>query len=465
MRMRAFIKKKNEDRNTIYSCNCETSLVKEQAELYKATYEDPKLLKRVINDIKKGIQLLGWLGFVIMLLLSLSEYSYADTKREQFSDVSSKHWAFAFIDTLKTSEIIGGYPDGTFRPQANVKINEFIAMSVKALGYRFESKSSDWAKPYVDKAIELKIIEDREFDSYTANITREQMTSIVVHAIALNEVMPNSALDQYIQIETSDYHLIADYYKQAVLDSYKLGVITGFDDKTFKPKDFSTRAQASAVISKIIQSDLRKPFVKSDIRYVTVPVFALDEFGNDYVYETALYAPLLNGKQVTEMIDVVELMLENHYLGKGYLDIAYSPYEKVVGSSGYETKELKEWFYSLSPYEVTQNIANYPSMVIAVDFNNYVHQFKPYFVTFSKLPSVLEKYSSYSEYYLATYSDQLKPLFRYWFGAEYNTAWELLKKGLDAKGDSVSTIYTINGRTVSMTYGSNVFRMDFSLKK
>lgn len=58
-------------------------------------------------------------------------------------------------------------------------------MAMKSLGYAFESKSSDWAKPYIDKAIELGVIEDKEFNSYTANITREQMASIAGNSIAI----------------------------------------------------------------------------------------------------------------------------------------------------------------------------------------------------------------------------------------------------------------------------------------
>lgn len=384
---------------------------------------------------------------------------------QNFIDVPATHWASSFIEPLAQTGIIGGYPDGTFKPSANVKIGEFIAMTVKALGYRFESLSSDWSKPYIDKAIELKIIKEREFPSYTALINREQMTSVVMNAIALNEVMPNAAMDQYIKNETKDYHLVGDVYKQAVLDSYKLGIITGYDDKTFKPKDFSTRAQASAVISKILSKDLRKPFVKTDVRYTMVPTSELDEFGNEIRYNIALYAPLLNGKPVNEMIEVAEIMVKNIHLGKGYIGVGYDQYQKMIGSIGYENKETYDWMRSLSPYEFTMNLTSYVDMNYSIDFNNYNSKYDPYNLDFRKRPSILETYSSYSSYYLATYGDQLRPLFQYWFGNDYNTAWNLMISGLDYKGASKHDLYTLNGRTLSIVYSSNGCYFAFSLKK
>lgn len=410
---------------------------------------------------KEYIYMKKYLLLLAITIISISSSSYADTG---FKDVSTSHWALPFINSLKASEIIGGYPDGTFKPQSNVKINEFIAMTVKALGYRFESMSSDWAKPYIDKAIELKIIEDREFDSYSANINREQMTSIVVHAVSLNETMPNGLLEPYIKAETTDYHLVSDYYKQAVLDSYKLGIITGYDDKSFRPKNFSTRAEASAVISKILSTDLRKPFVKADARYVLVPVNGSDEFGSDITYDTALYAPLLNGKPVNEMIDVVELLLKNVDFGKGYVGVGYTPYEKVVGATAFTSKEKLDWFSGLTFYEKMAYVDSVIDFTLAIDFNNFTHQYKPYDLSFDKKPSMLENHSSYSAYFIERYGDQLRPLFQYWFEDDYNIAWNTIVKALDSKGTVKTEYFTFNGRTMMLVYGSDVCTFGFSLK-
>ena len=398
--------------------------------------------------------------------VSLSKANELNQSNDMFVDVDSSHWALPFINSLKSSEIIAGYTDGTFKPQANVKINEFIAMTVKALGYRFESMSSDWAKPYVDKAIELKLIQDQEFPSYGAQINREQMTSIVINAVALSEYRPSSALDQYIKNETKDYYLVGDYYKQNVLDSYKFGIISGFVDKTFRPKDFSTRAEASAVISKILNKDLRKPFVKTDAKYTMIPTHVVDEFGNDTLIETAFYAPLYNGKPVNEVVEVAELVAKLHDLGKGYIDYQYNVLDNTFATGGYESKAVKEYIYGLpSSLERILAMGEYSDLTISIENNDFAGKYHPYTIQIYKRVSVSEQYPNYSTYIINTYGDQLKPLFQYLFENEYEKAWNIFVTGLNAKGASMQDIYKINGRDIGFVSGSNGVYMQFSIKR
>ncbi|MBV8886822.1 MAG: S-layer homology domain-containing protein, partial [Chroococcidiopsidaceae cyanobacterium CP_BM_RX_35] len=49
-----------------------------------------------------------------------------------FSDVGEDYWAYPFIQTLATKNIIIGFPDGTFRPDKPVSRAEFAAMLQKA---------------------------------------------------------------------------------------------------------------------------------------------------------------------------------------------------------------------------------------------------------------------------------------------------------------------------------------------
>lgn len=398
-----------------------------------------------------------------ILWLSISIPVFAETPIF-FKDLPESHWAKPYIDPLSTSEIINGYPDGTFKPLANVKINEFITMTVKALGYRFESMSSDWAKPYIDKAIELGLILDREFTSYTANINREQMASIIVNAVALSEPRPSSTMDLYVRNETKDYYLVSDYYKQNIIDSFKYGIITGYADHTFKPKNFSNRAEASTVISKLLNKSQRKPFVKTDAKYAVVPTWYTDDAGNDLLVQTTLYAPLYNGKPVNEVVEFAELLGKVHDLGKGYIDYGYYPLAQLIGSSSYESKADKEYIYSLSPYEVMQQITSYSDMTISVDMNKIGMKFGPYAIQMSKRNSILEKYPQFSTYVIEHYGDQLKPMFQFFFGAEYDKAWNLYVKGLNHKGAVVSEEVIINGRTLAIVFSAEQCSIYFSIK-
>ena len=47
---------------------------------------------------------------------------------ETFSDVAPEYWAADYISALADRDILSGYPDGTFRPEATVTRAEFAAI-------------------------------------------------------------------------------------------------------------------------------------------------------------------------------------------------------------------------------------------------------------------------------------------------------------------------------------------------
>lgn len=398
--------------------------------------------------------------------MSFADASTPFTKGSSFSDVKDGHWAAVFIENLKSAEIIGGYPDGTFKPQANVKVSEFITMTIKALGYHFESLSSDWSKPYVDKAIELKIIQDKEFPSYNAQINREQMTSIVVNALSLSEYRPSSTMDLYIRNETTDYHLIGDYYKQNVLDSYKFGIVTGYSDKTFRPKGFSTRAEASAVLSKLLNKDLRTPFVKTDARYTMVPVSVLDEFGENLEVEQALYAPLLNGKPVNEIIDIAEILKTSaKQEGKGFLTFGSMQLSNGFGITGYQSKDYHDEILTYEVFERAMAYAQRPDFNFYVRLDDLSNKFNPYRLGMNKKFSHAINDPNFSTYFLRTYEAQLTPVFQYLFGSDFDRAWSIFKTALDHKGEPKMIEVILNNRVLNVSYTMESINLTVSLKK
>jgi len=404
-------------------------------------------------------------GIILSIfLIATSQMSFADIK--SFPDVPSNHWGKAFIDSLSSKEIITGYPDGSFKPNENVKINEFIAMTVKALGYSYESKSSDWSKPYVDKAIELKLILDREFTDYNAQINREQMTSIIVNAVVLKEYRPTSTLDTYVKNEMADYHKVSDYYKQNIIDSYKFGIVTGYPDKTFRPKNNSTRAEASAVIINMLIEESRKPFVQTDAKYVMMPVNDLDEFGKNIQYEKAFYAPLYQGKPVNELVDVAEMLMKLSDGGKGYLAPGLSPFGDGYSFTGYRTKEEIVQAKAIEDrYERINETINLIDMNFLVEFNDFSSKYQPYQLSVSKNYVRADYNKLYSEYFLERYGEQVKPLFKYLFESDSDKAWQLFITALDCKDNGDYVKKTFNGRYFNIAYDNAGLNLTISLKK
>lgn len=70
------------------------------------------------------------------------------TTAPAFSDCANAQWAWGYINVATSQGIIKGYPDGTFGPSNNVTIAEAITMLVRALGY--ENKATGvWPSGHV----------------------------------------------------------------------------------------------------------------------------------------------------------------------------------------------------------------------------------------------------------------------------------------------------------------------------
>lgn len=114
----------------------------------------------------------------------------------KFSDISS-HWANKNIMLAKQIGVVGGYPDGAFKPDNN--------------------------------------------------ITRAEICSILVGANLLE--LPTSIVNhKFKDLENSFW----GYYKIQYLIS--LGLLEGYNDDTFKPNKNATRAEAAVIIDRLMKS-------------------------------------------------------------------------------------------------------------------------------------------------------------------------------------------------------------------
>ena len=199
---------------------------------------------------------------IVMLSLPLALPVSAEDELK-FSDVPEDHWAYEYINECVSRGILNGYPDGTFKPEKQLKVCEFIKMLVCAYFKNVEEgieslnlpDGSHWARPYV-------LIGDRDFFSATdyetdesieRTITRMEATEMVVCLYGLRNYGDKikSSLDitdEYIK-DLKDLDLLeSEWDKFFVNTAIKFGLMCGFDDGTFRPFDGLTRAQAAKII-------------------------------------------------------------------------------------------------------------------------------------------------------------------------------------------------------------------------
>ena len=106
-----------------------------------------------------------------------------------FSDVSADKWYNNAVSTLCNMGVIGGYADGTFRPDAPISRAEFAKIAVSftqnngsaVYNYFTDVKTTDWFAPYVTAAKDAGLIEGYSDGSFKpeSKITRAEACAIV----------------------------------------------------------------------------------------------------------------------------------------------------------------------------------------------------------------------------------------------------------------------------------------------
>ena len=111
------------------------------------------------------------------------------SSENNFSDVSADKWYNNAVSTLSNMGVIGGYADGTFRPDAPISRAEFAKIAVSftqntgsaTYNYFTDVKPTDWFAPYVTAAKDAGLIEGYSDGSFKpeSKITRAEACAIV----------------------------------------------------------------------------------------------------------------------------------------------------------------------------------------------------------------------------------------------------------------------------------------------
>ncbi len=109
-----------------------------------------------------------------------------------FRDVTSGHWAAAYINVAWEQGFVGGYPDGTFRPGQQVNRVEMASMLVRALDldvsartvpltYRDKETVPDWARTTVEAATVLGLVSGYPDGTFRPlqRVRRDEATSML----------------------------------------------------------------------------------------------------------------------------------------------------------------------------------------------------------------------------------------------------------------------------------------------
>jgi len=204
---------------------------------------------------------------------SLTNSSYTVIwNSKTFKDVEN-HWSHKDVNDLASRLIVQGTSDDQFTPDRSVTRAEFTAMVLRALGLHQPAAGSqasfrdvasgDWFKEAVDTGLSYQLISGYEDGTFQPNatITREEAMNVITRAMKLAQLSTtvNAADMESLLGGYSDRDQLDEWAKQAAASAMKQGIVEG-SDGLLTPRAPVTRAQTAAMLHRLlVKADLINP--------------------------------------------------------------------------------------------------------------------------------------------------------------------------------------------------------------
>ena len=168
---------------------------------------------------------------------------------QTFSDVPSTHFAFNAVQFLSSAGIINGRTSGLFDPNASITRGEFAKIICLAAGRTpitggtpsFSDTSGNWAAGYIETAKAAGFIGGYPDGTFRPNalITRAEIAKLVV--LGAGFATTNTSGADFSDIATN-------WAKGYIMTASNNGIVNGYSDGTFRPNNSATRAEASVMV-------------------------------------------------------------------------------------------------------------------------------------------------------------------------------------------------------------------------
>ncbi|MDT0125379.1 S-layer homology domain-containing protein [Paenibacillus sp. RRE4] len=186
---------------------------------------------------------------------------------QSFTDVAN-HWSNTAVNDMSSRMIVSGVSDSTFEPDRNITRAEFAAIVVRALGLKPGEGSNgfrdvndeDWFADVVKTASEYGLIGGYEDGTFRPQeqITRQEAMTLIARAMKVTGLDSQVTADAVQQLSSfADAEQVADWAKEAAAASVHTGLVTGRGSNTIAPLQSITRAETATILRRLLQqSDL-----------------------------------------------------------------------------------------------------------------------------------------------------------------------------------------------------------------
>ena len=231
---------------------------------------------------------------LLKALLSVAVIAIGVMPALAFPDVSKDYWAASQINLLSEQGVIVGYPDGTFKPDANVTRAEFAAMAIRALGQQHtkiaqpityaDVDENYWAYQDIQKAVYFDLISNsKENDLFRPedSVSRAESLSVAVNALTTETISTDKA-KEVLERRYIDANTIPEWFLIPAGKAEILGMIVvapSAKKAALEADRPATRAEVAAILFKMMEQAKLNPNAKlaEAMRKKTGEGFVIDD--------------------------------------------------------------------------------------------------------------------------------------------------------------------------------------------
>jgi S-layer homology domain len=186
---------------------------------------------------------------VLMLTMTVPSWAFSDTQQ---------YWAQPAIDRVSNKSIIGGYPDGSFRPNGAITRAEFSAILMKAANLSpmpasqspfVDVPTQHWAFPAINAAKSAGLVSGFPGGMFYPSRTISRVEALAMLANGAKLPMPSDAEANQILAGYNDAASVPAWARRAVAASLKAGMLNQFPNTAMvMPTNEASRGEVAAMV-------------------------------------------------------------------------------------------------------------------------------------------------------------------------------------------------------------------------
>lgn len=185
----------------------------------------------------------------------------ADYYEGRFTDVKSTDWFSTGIQIAYMLGLMNGSSDTKFSPNGDITIAETLTIACRihstyhGKDIDISNNSASWYQPYIDYAIQNRMILSKEYSDYTKQASRANFANMIYAALPADAWTKINSVDKLPDV------VAGEWYSTQVFALYNAGILTGSDKYgTFNPSSNITRGEVATIITRVAVPSARQTF-------------------------------------------------------------------------------------------------------------------------------------------------------------------------------------------------------------